>query len=238
MNEPEEINCQQCENAFAWIRPERYQRAPRLCESCATVQREKNLRTSIETAEASILRRTPLRYRATDADHPDFNLKLWQRVKSWQPSEQHPWLGMVGPTGRCKTRAAFMLLREVFVGSIRPVVDPDQLPRVPSVMVVSAYNFAEAVAAQFTDQKDDAVDFLRRLRTGNFLLIDDLGKQRNTPAVTSELFSIVDHRHAQNLPTIWTANSPPEGIVSGMAEDMAAPLVGRLRECSTIINIS
>jgi len=56
-------------------------------------------------------------------------------------------------------------------------------------------------------------------------------------AVGSELHALLDYRHAHNLVTLWSANVSPEGIVSGMPENLAAPLAGRIRECSTIINI-
>jgi len=128
------------------------------------------------------------------------------------------------------------MLREIAIGMTLPANNSGTKFSIPSVAVTSAYTIAEAVLAQFSDSKDSAVSFLYDLRTADILLIDDLGKQRNTPAISSELFALLDHRHAENLVTIWTANTNPEGIVNGMTEDLAGPLAGRIRECSTIIN--
>ena len=83
--------------------------------------------------------------------------------------------------------------------------------------------------------RDAARQKLDSIRRCDVLLLDDLGKAKNTPAVAAELFAIIDHRHAQNLPTLWTANSPPVSIVTGMSEDVAGPLAGRLIECSKIV---
>ena len=65
--------------------------------------------------------------------------------------------------------------------------------------------------------------------------VDDLGKGRMTPAVASEFFDVIDHRHKENMPVIWTANSTPEVIAANMTLDMAAPFAGRLNDCSRII---
>jgi DNA replication protein DnaC len=85
--------------------------------------------------------------------------------------------------------------------------------------------------------KKRAKIFLKRIRESSLLLLDDFGKAKNTPAFSAFLFEVIDHRHAHNLPTIWTANSRPDELVSGMTPDMGPPLSGRLTECSRIITI-
>jgi hypothetical protein len=239
MNSTETTECWTCETPFEWTRPDRYAQPPRLCGTCAAEVIERNYQAAIAKAEDEILKLTPTRYQATDINHPEFNAKLWERVKSWRPSSERPWLGLSGPTGDSKTRNAFLVLRAVALDMIRPTTDPERKPWIPSIEIVSAYRFAEIVAGQFIDDsKLEAVARLRALRRASVLMIDDAGKQRNTPAVSSELFALLDHRHAENLCTIWTSNTTPEGIVNGMTEDLAAPLAGRIRECSTIINLS
>lgn len=240
-NEPRTIECWGCREPFQWTRPDNYETEPRWCQTCAAIKIGKNLKDSQTRVEEEVLKLTPARYQATDIGHEDFNSKLWKAVKPWWPTARLPWIGIFGPTDRSKTRIAFLLLREIALGLVHPASTPDARPWTPTIAAVSAYTFAEAVAAKHGDDREvkaEAMEFLRRIRRVNVLLIDDLGKQRNTPAVSSELFALLDHRHAENLTTIWTSNMSPEGIVNGMAEDMAAPLAGRIRECSTIYNLA
>ncbi|MEI6177998.1 MAG: hypothetical protein WCS43_13990 [Verrucomicrobiota bacterium] len=231
---------------------------PKHCETCQDAidrknekeNRERSEREAAEKITASIQRlndklagRTPARYRDTDIQHAGFNRKLWNRVKVWRPTSEIPWLGLVGESGASKTRIQYLLLREIMIESI------DGKGHSPlSFEIATAYELSEAVRNQYSKRRpeghsfnDDSTEgersraYLDRMATAGILLLDDLGKAKNTPAVASELFAIIDRRHAENLPMVWTANSPPEQIVSGMSPDMAGPLAGRLIECSTII---
>lgn len=234
----EKLKCRECSNDFEWTRPDAYAWKPYYCPPCTAKEIEKNYQAARSKVETEIMKITPGRFQATDTGHPDFNRRLWERIRTWCPTDERPWLGLIGPTGTCKTRSAFMLMREIALAMIRPASSPDHMTSKPTIAVVSAYRFAETVMAQFSNEtKGEANEALRRFHKVNVLLIDDLGKQRNTPAVSTELFALLDHRHADNLCTIWTANSAPEVIVQGVSEDMAAPLAGRIRECSTIINL-
>lgn len=238
MNTPESIECCHCETSFEWTRSDTYQRKPHFCAVCTAAVIERDRLAELEKLEDEIASLTPSRYQATDTAHPEFNRRLWERIQVWKPTDERPWLGMIGPTGESKTRSAFLILAQTARCMVRPAKDLDSLGSRPSLAAVSAYRLTEAVLGQFQDeQKAASVELLRRLRKVSILLIDDLGKQRNTPAVSGELFALLDHRHAENLATIWTSNSTPEGIVAGMPDDMAAPLSGRIRECSTIINL-
>ena len=230
--------CRECDSPFEWIRVNEYSHAPRYCEKCAAIKIRENYQEAVTKMESRITEATPARYRATGTGHPAFNAKLWQHVAPWQPTAERPWLGLSGAPGKSKTRCAFLKLREILVGLIQPPSHPDKGVWTPSFKAISAARFQETVMAQFSDEsKSEAVDSLDSLKTIGVLLFDDLGKQRNTPAVTSELFALLDSRHAHNLTTIWTSNLTPEGITTGMPEDYAAPLAGRINECSAIFTV-
>jgi DNA replication protein DnaC len=178
-----------------------------------------------KSAIASVTAAIPSRFRGTDINHEDFNLSLWNEVKEWKPSLEIPFLGMVGESGASKTRVAYLLFAQLAsAGSM-------------TFAAKSMTDLGILIAKQFQsyDSKAEARDELDSLRLCGLLLLDDLGKARNTPSVAVELFSIIDHRHAHNLPTIWTANGEPEEIVHGMSDDIAGPLAGRLIECSKIV---
>ena len=231
---------------------------PKLCDPCQAItdkeveriESERIERKRREDREAAITRltekldcRTPDRYKATDIRHPGFNLNLWNRVKAWRPTPEAPWLGLVDVSGESKTRIGYLLLREIVLASIS-----DNGGRPMSFEIATAYELSEAVRNQYSKRMPDvrgmhddytvgekARAYIDRMATAGILLFDDLGKAKNTPAVSAELFAIIDRRHAENLATIWTANSAPNEIVAGMSADLAGPLAGRLIECSQII---
>lgn len=175
---------------------------------------------------------TPAIFRATDTAHQRFNLKGWNKVKDWRPSADKPWLGLIGETGTCKSRMAYLLA----TGEIgRMAIVKEQKP---SFGFVAAYEISDMVGrltASSFEMKDDARADLARLRQTSILLIDDLGKGRMTPAVAHEMFALIDHRYSNALPTIWTANSLPASFAAAMPTDMAAPFAGRLNDSSRII---
>ena len=252
----ENITCQ-CGNIFDWTHDntEKFWTdalRPKHCPSCESIiieqsEREaKRIRLEETTAaiQSGIDEVTPPRYRQTDIRHPDFNRPLWRQVSAWEPTDTTPFLGLVGASGACKTRVAYLRFRELVLELAKPYIEKNSWIR-PSVALTSG-EFARLVAQQFSntglrDLWDNPTPPARRqldaIRDCPILFLDDLGKAKNTPSVSAELFAVIDHRHAQNLPTIWTANSQPNGIVSGMTEDMAGPLAGRLIECSNIITI-
>lgn len=231
------VVCLKCHKDFQWTEQLHNEHYPRHCSACAAKTIEEHNQKALEKLTSDIIAATPLRFRQTDSNHPLFNRPLWQRIHDWDPTDERPWLGIVGPTGTSKTRCILLRLGTLLKGMFEPTKHPEKLPNIPKFKVISAYRFGEAVAAKATDIKDDAMEWLHQLRTADVLVIDDLGKQRNTQAVSAELFALIDHRHAHNLPLLWTANTLPERIASGIPEDLATPLVGRLRECSLIINL-
>jgi chromosomal replication initiation ATPase DnaA len=246
----ENITCS-CGTAFQWEKfetelGEKFNSMfrPKLCDPCQDqVNAENQLKRNHQEAQerAEIVRRTkdslgdrtPARYRATDTAHPAFNVKLWQRIQKWRPTPEAPWLGLVDESGASKTRCAFLLLHDIVVES----VNSSKKGRARSFEVATSYELAEAIRNQYGKGDDSAKAraFIDGMRRVSILLLDDLGKAKNTEAVSAELFAILDRRHAENLATIWTANSSPNEIVTGMSADLAGPLAGRLIECSQIV---
>ena len=132
-------------------------------------------------------------------------------------------------TGRCKTRLAYRYAAD----ELKRLT----AERIPTFEFVASYEIDNAVNHQYGSdfqEKAKARYFLDRLREVDVLLIDDLGKGRLTPAVASELFALIDHRHSHLARTIWTSNSSPESIAAGLPEDMSGPFAGRIIESSKI----
>lgn len=91
-----------------------------------------------------------------------------------------------------------------------------------------------------------ADDVLNRYKRSAGLVLDDLGKERPTEWATEQLFSLLNHRYNNNLPTIVTTNyggdrlvqrlTPP--AVEGWADDTTArAIVDRLREMCEVVTL-
>jgi len=265
----EKITCE-CGTIFQWSHDPKDEFAlkymrPDHCAECSErieaererkreeIQRTKNedkLQKAKAETEADVWRLIPPRYQQTEIKHPAFNVDLWKKVKAWRPSEEVPFLGMIGESGACKTRISYILFSHIVGELVRAYGEPEAFKvYLPEFAALTSSEFALLVGAQFKstpgitrgwnerNPKDEARDELDRIRACDVLFLDDLGKAKHTASVAAELFGIIDHRHANNLTTLWTANSEPEEIVNGMSEDMAGPLAGRLIECSSIIRV-
>lgn len=175
---------------------------------------------------------TPSRYRHTDISHPTFNRDLWEQVKEWKPTRLKPWIGIVGrESGSCKTRIALLLLRKIIAESNGYF----------GFEIITSHDFKKLALAQYVRSKDEEEsprDILDRLATCDNLLLDDIGKAKHTPAVAEELFTIIDHRYANILPINWTSNCHPCEFAADIADkELAGPMVGRIMECSLIIDL-
>jgi hypothetical protein len=238
----ETITCE-CGVNFEWTPCDEWEfqfLRPNHCPECETrieakreaVVRQRKIDEISRRARESAHHATPAIFCATDTSHQKFNLKGWQKVNGWSPNAEKPWLGLVGETGTCKSRIAYLLA----AAEIERMATA--MEREPSFQFVAAYEISELVGqltASSFQTKDEARADLARLRDARLLLIDDLGKGRMTPAVSAEFFALIDHRYCHALPTIWTANSLPDTFAAAMLADMAAPFAGRLNDSSRII---
>lgn len=218
----------------------------RKAEQAAWEAEQEAIRQEKEAAarEAAVDEITPERLRLTDTNDKRFNADLWSKVKPWQPTSDKPWLGLIGQPGECKSRIAFLKLREM----TRPH------GRGFSCDLISGVEFGNLVMRQFDRTKATtntstggewrtkettvgamAARELKCLREVPFLIFDELGKARPTPGTVSELFALIDHRHSHNLVTIWTSNSEPEAFCASWPDEFAGPAAGRILESSTII---
>jgi DNA replication protein DnaC len=235
-------NCRQCGEPFEPADRYAYE-----CPSCLIAEdqrrfeerREENRKTAREKL-AEIL---PPRMLQTDRNDPRFNAKLWAAVKDWKPTVDRPWLGLIGPTGKCKSRIAHEILADAVLGAAE-VKNPRRLT--PAVVAnfghKITWSFASIAATKYADMvrrpiDDDALAVKDNAEASRWLVMDDMGKSTHTKAVSSALFGLFDHRGAYILPTIWTANSRPESFLADMDKDIADPLRGRLLEFSTLVEI-
>jgi DNA replication protein DnaC len=226
------IEPRECLYCNAQFQPRDYYQ--RDCVPCETQLKADEERRQLEKKLAYIRERiaaqTPHRFVLTDTTHPQFAANAWARIQTWQPTAEKPWLGMVGPTGTCKTRMAHLKAKEWLLWKTTA-------NRIPTFKIVSSFEISEQAMNQFNETGSDkgaARAFLNLIRNCDLLVLDDLGKGRLTPVPAAELFALLDYRYKHDLVTIWTSNSQPEDIAANISEDMGAPFAGRLNDASKI----
>jgi DNA replication protein DnaC len=137
--------------------------------------------------------------------------------RDWTPNAG-TGIGLMGATGMGKTRLLCATLRK----------QPCSWLYLPasklSLAVSDQWNDAWGIAAR-------AGATLREARRVRVLLLDDIGDEKHTEAVTAELKDLVEHRTSRSLPILWTSNLSPEQITAKHGERGAA-IVRRLAEFS------
>lgn len=205
-------------------------KTPPLCSTCQTEadageQRRRlaqaQKREGIEKeARLSVI---PPEMRRTDTGFAGFNVGLWLRLESWEPSGK--WIGIVGNAGACKTRCLALLAQKL--------IDAGH-----SVTWTTACEFQDRAEDTYSgdrELKKEAHRYFRACKKAAILVLDDLGKNTWSPTVERHLFSVIDHRKTHDLPVLWTANTHPMQLLDKLSADRAGPLIGRLTEASTII---
>lgn len=131
---------------------------------------------------------------------------------------------LIGPAGRGKTRAAWMLMRREHLAG-------------RSVYGLTATELAKFAADQWhsrAEEKRQAEEALHTCKSVGILLIDDLGKQKFTERAELELYDILESRTANMKPTIVTANSDGSQLLKMLSADRGEPILRRLQQFSTI----
>lgn len=85
----------------------------------------------------------------------------------------------------------------------------------------------------FSDSSDFH-DKLSKYKNTNYLCIDDLWVEKATDYVIETLYSIIEYRYTNNLPTFITSNQSPEAI----GEKYNKQMESRIREKCKIIHFA
>ena len=157
----------------------------------------------------------------TDIDRlPDHAKKRWEETMSrWIPGVS---LGFVihGDTGAGKTRLMFLLLRKLWMSGHRCVF-------------TSAAGFGRMIEDSFSDKSHSKL--IERLGTTPILAIDDLGKEKTTDRVQSDLFEVLNIRTTTERPTIFTTQYVGETMEARFTEkETGKAFVRRMRMLESV----
>lgn len=148
-------------------------------------------------------------------EQPDF-----AKAMSWKFGGRG--LLLIGPSGTCKTRVAWRIVRREFEAGRR-------------VMAMKAHGFGIECVERRTS-KGGFADWYRQLVRVPLLFIDDLGKGRFTDDVESQFFGLIDERTENGRPLIITSNSTGNALKERMSADRGEPIIRRLRDyCDSVV---
>lgn len=115
------------------------------------------------------------------------------KALDWKPSENKCGLILHGETGTCKSRTAWLLFNKMWLGNY---------PK--PAMFLQMRKFERIIENSFENREHgNSIDSLIKLP---LLVLDDLGKERLTARMETDLFSIIDERTSNLMPTIITTN--------------------------------
>lgn len=155
----------------------------------------------------------PPLYRQTDRQRIE-NKDLLKDIMNWNPVRGLN-LCILGPTGKQKTRMAFLLLEKLlFINGY-------------SVEAINAVELGMKLSRQVWDGKEEELERISRYQV---LLIDDLGKEPDTQTISQYLYLLVEKRYSHNKQTIITANESKE-------KETQRPIYRRLMENALVVEV-
>jgi DNA replication protein DnaC len=156
--------------------------------------------------------------------------KLHPRLQSaaeWTPNGQKSGLLLHGTTGVGKTRLAWHVVNRLWIEKARKDMNmPYRFLTMRKFEGLIEESFGEKAHSKMLDE----------LIKTDLLVFDDLGKERATARMASDLFAVLDERTTAMRPTVITTNFNGSALVDRFDDkEMAAALVRRFRDYYTLV---
>lgn len=181
------------------------------------------------TAQAAYDHHCPSEYRAYRRDHPNLeaNGGAADRVLSWRYNRKG--LLLSGPTGRCKTRTAWELVRLLCGAGVE-------------VRPYHAMDWFSALHEHVKYGRDEAKDWVDAVAWRAVVFIDDWGQEANLKAredwAQAWFFRFLDLRIERGLPLIVTTNLSAQAIIDRHESIKSDPLLRRLLEVCEVVKFT
>lgn len=169
--------------------------------------------------------KTPDRFTDTDVLrlHPSM-----QKAVTWSPVKGKPGLLMHGTSGIGKTRAAWHITNRMWLKGIDEGFNM-------AILFLPMREFERRMIDSFEERKHSAA--LDEVCESEFLVLDDLGKERLTSRMATDLFSVIDHRTERDMPTIVTTNFSGKAFIDRFLpqdKETGLAIARRIRDYFTI----
>lgn len=207
-----------------------------------------DLASNLAYRAARCLERSELFRESLPSRFQDFTIESWkattpeqiavqEQLRAWFEDESYDnadgeevdmprSLVLHGPYGTGKTGLAGAIGAQLLAnGEVRKV----QLAAVPRLL--------DRVRGTFNrhDRSDETeADVMEELFDVECLILDDVGAERATDWATEKLFTLINHRHDEELRTIITSNLDPEGL----AEHLGERTWWRIHEMSYVVDLT
>jgi len=156
----------------------------------------------------------PAGFRNTDVSRSP----LLTKADHWHPSDEKSSLILHGESGTCKSRAAWMLFNRLW------------LKHYPAKSLFLQMRRFEGLIEKGFDDRDHG-KVLDILISCPVLVLDDLGKERLTQRLESDLFAVIDERTANLKTTIITTNYTGDKLLERFQnKETGVALVRRIRD--------
>lgn len=126
---------------------------------------------------------------------------------------------LYGRTGRGKTHAACGAIRAYVEQHVREVSEGFWLYSGKRAMFVDTPTWFSELKATYDTRGVSELDVMDRYATCGLLVLDDLGKGEKTAWATDRLYTILNRRWNEGLPTIITSNYGLARLVSMLTAD-------------------
>ena len=231
--------CPKCELAYFYEFPDHHDG---ICIYCHDVEREQKRKE--DAAKTAWLEIVPPLYRETDITHPDYPEAIHKKAMDWQKSQESGdentslFFGLIGNSGRCKTRVVSQVMKRMILsGQYCQWVNATEFQRLVQSQWSNESVGGSSCLSSSSTTGEKARSRLETFRTCGVLVFDDLGKGRLTDTVAGALYDLIEERTAQGRVTLWTSNASLDDLLQMLPVDSGGPIVRRLVEFSTIIQL-
>jgi len=149
---------------------------------------------------------------------------MFAKADKWEPVDSKSGLILHGETGTGKSRAAWLLFNRLWM---------KHYPK--NSLFLQMRKFEAMIEKGFDDREHGKV--LDIIISSPVLVLDDLGKERLTQRLESDLFAIIDERSSNERTTIITTNYTGEKLIERFQnKETGVALVRRLRDYYTALS--
>ncbi|MFD2303980.1 hypothetical protein [Roseibacillus ishigakijimensis] len=214
------------------------------CDPCIEqlnedLKREQERRARIERCAKRWESAVPAVYRETKKDYPGFSLRLLAQSMSWSRGEiplnrrKEPlfdelrlFFGLIGESGRCKTRVLALVAKQLIWEE-------------KGIFWINSSQYQWCCQNQFGEHSKKAQAVLERCLRTPYLFFDDIGSLKSSGTVVDNLYALLEQRTAGQRPMLWTSNETISEMLAGdgITEKARKRNLSRLSGFSNILEI-